>query len=204
MEKEYKYYVFEFSGSTERIRYSGENAYQLPPVEISQGPTRIEEPTDKEAIIGSEEIATLNYNATQIAQDIEKEISRIFRSSATAQAEIRFYEGSIIIEGTIMIMSWLGPIAFAAGTKALESVLSDTVEVAIKRVLQQAFRKLGISAEPVRKIDVNPQGAPVTEPSQPAKVQQTNEFQILPVLTVTNTIILMLLLIIQLVAVLSR
>jgi hypothetical protein len=136
----------------------------------------------------------------------------------TVQADIRFYEGSIIIEGTILIMSWLGPIALAAGKKAFEAEFSRVVEVATQRVLQTAFRIAELNIAPVRKLEVTPQNVPEpqnvapvrpqdsqsTSPGPASTLPPTTLSQYLPLLTVANTVVLFFLLILQVMALLPK
>jgi hypothetical protein len=187
MNKEFQLYVFEFEGTSETV------PQQLPTADY---PTDL--PEDSEVIF------TLNEQASKIAEDLEREIMRFFRSSATVQAEIRFYEGSIIIQGTILIMSWLGPIAIAAGKKAFEEEFARVVQVATQRVLQRALQKFAPTAEPLQKIDVSAQAAPsapqitaLDTGTELSPTIQPNPFRILPTLMMINVGLMVIVLFLQ-------
>jgi hypothetical protein len=183
MAKEFQLYVFEFEGTAETI----------------PSPSNKPQPVSD---MGA--VSKLNMKSKEIAENIEKEIARFFRSSASVQAEVRFYEGSIIIEGTLLIMSWLGPIALTAGVKAFEIAFARVVEVAIQRVLQRVLLDNNIVAEPIRKVDVRSQAITpqLEEPeSKPAREQlpgaRSNMFGNRPTLMSINTVLLLIILALQ-------
>jgi hypothetical protein len=183
MAKEFQLYVFEFEGTAETI------------------PSPSNKP---QSVSDMGAVSKLNMKSKEIAENIEKEIARFFRSSASVQAEVRFYEGSIIIEGTLLIMSWLGPIALTAGVKAFEIAFARVVEVAIQRVLQRVLLDNNIVAEPIRKVDVRSQAITpqLEEPeSKPAREQlpgaRSNMFGNRPTLMSINTVLLLIILALQ-------
>jgi hypothetical protein len=143
-------------------------------------------------------VTSLNENADQIGLEIEKEIAHFLRSSATIHAEVRFYEGSIVVEGTILILSWLGPLALSAGKKAFEAEFSRVVQVGVQRVLQRWIQPLAPSAQPMR-IEVETQESATASALNPPPEAQsfltTNLSTIMAAYIVASTIMLLLLLV---------
>jgi hypothetical protein len=200
MPNELQMFVFTFEGSTE-----------LHPLEPS---------------IEGESIGTLNEHADEVAKRLEKEIGRFFRASMSVQAEVRFYEGSLLVEGTVILLGYLGSLALAAGRKTFEAQFSNVIEIATQRVMQWAFRTLipQANAEPMRHIEVTPQTMPLAEPTEEQRPAATSVAQQQPVsgsppaavpaqvapternlywLTIGNTILLLIVVVIELALVFS-
>ena len=134
----------------------------------------------------------LNKNADIIAQDIEKELAKLlFKSSTQVKAEVRFYEGSILIQGTVILLSWLGSTILTAGKSAIEEEITRLVKTVVQRVINKALQGF---TDPLRNIQV------VAHPPSPyenATIQQGNTTfsSYLPSLIVTNSILLVLIII---------
>jgi hypothetical protein len=76
----------------------------------------------------------LNGRADEIAQTIEREVRRLMPlGGITAQADICFYSGSIILEGSVALLCW-------AGRTALEPIRDELANV-IKTVTRRAVNK---------------------------------------------------------------
>jgi hypothetical protein len=145
----------------------------------------------------SEAVEKLNSHSDEIAQELQKEIRRLFRSSVTVQAELTFHEGSIIVEGTIIVMSWLGPLALAAAKKAVEEEFSRVIGVVTKRILQRAVRRIVSSFNAVvGDIKVNYETAGFSAESGKTGRQSSN----LMLFTIANSIMLLALVVIQLIS----
>jgi len=155
----------------------------------------------------SQAVDILNKNSDQISQDLEKEIRRLFRSSVTVQAEISFQQGSIIATGAIVVIKWLGPVALAAAKSAVESEFSSIIKILIKRVLQRSFGEfIPRFHAVVGDIDLMPESGDAsggtTVPAESVKPYRLTSRLFL--LTVANSTILVILLIIQLLVAFRR
>lgn len=222
-------YTFSIHGFAETEPAPGEQPYIAALDNDVPGSPDNEPAYRREDRIASVAVHNLNQNAGELATDLEKEISRVLRGFVSVQAELRFYEGSFLIEGTVLIVSWLGPIALAAGKRVVEAELSKIVEVATRRVLQRALRQLAPGAAPVQQLSVNPATIPEPEPpvaAQPAtppppasEPQRSPEqpqspdtsamgwadrYIGLPTLIFLNTVLLLLLIIVQIAALVER
>ena len=121
------------------------------------------------ATFESEVVSKLNERSDEIASEIQREVGRLFRlfgpTPANVQADINFYEGTIVVEGTIILIGgWLGGVALQAAEKALVTELSQrmtevsrAIGIAAQRVLRKALRNeaQGAQFEPFR-VDVTP------------------------------------------------
>ena len=156
----------------------------------------------------SQAVDILNKNSDQISQDLEKEIRRLFRSSVTVQAEISFQQGSIIATGAIVVIKWLGPVALAAAKSAFESEFSSIIKILIKRVLQRSFGEfIPRFHAVVGDIDLMPESGDAsggtTVPAESVKPAYRLTSRLF-LLTVANSTILVILLIIQLLVAFRR
>jgi hypothetical protein len=120
-------------------------------------------------------VESLNNNAEQVAQDLEREINRLLRLPITVQAEVRFYKaGSIDVLGTIsfIIIPWLATRVWAAVESVLEQGFTQVLEVAVRRVLQPFMRLHAPHTAPMRDIRVTPQPVrDMTVTPQPTRAQ---------------------------------
>lgn len=119
-----------------------------------------------------EELATvekLNVLSGEICADIERQIRKLAGPEVMVQAEMSFSPGSIVIEGTVILLYWSGSLIL----EAVKKEVGDLVRVPIKRVLAEVLTELG--GNPSRlEIEASvrsrpPEGASVTEMLAPAK-----------------------------------
>jgi hypothetical protein len=180
---------------------------------LFQTAAQLSRPAAQRSDISTDEnsVRELNEKADETAQNLQREIARLLRSSASVQAEIRFYEGSIIFEGTISLIYWLAPIVLASARKAFEDGLTHIIGVATRRVLQPVLRERAPQAEPLRNIEVTPQ--PVVSAATPSAARSLPSFlQRIPtfdssglfLLFMTLTSLTLLVLIILLIIILVR
>ena len=145
--------------------------------QLFQAAAQLSRPEDERTDFPTDEksVRDLNEKADEIAQNLQREIARLLRSSATVQAEIRFYEGTIILEATITtIISGLTSILLASARKSFEDGLTHIIGAATRRVLQPVLRELAPQAEPIRNIEVTPQ--PVVSGSTPSVARSLPSF----------------------------
>jgi hypothetical protein len=171
MPNELQMFVFAFDGSTEvHPRPAPAIAANRPTPDADDEPRQKPRPAAPVVHTEAEFVGILNEHADEIAKRLEKEIGRFFRASMSVQAEVRFYEGSLIVEGTIILLGYLGSLAFTAGRKAFEAEFSNVIEIATQRVMQWAFRTFipHANAEPMRRIEVTAQPSMLAEqPPEP-------------------------------------
>ena len=198
---------FDFTGSAEERRetYDDENGA---------------EQIDRSALNynrKSKLISRLNERSDEIAQDIQREVGRILRpiwgGSITVQAEVRFLEGSLVIEGTVIAMAVgaLGSIGAQAAQQALAGTLSKLLETSIQRVAQRWLRQAGPDAARFEPFKVNGQMHTIqqvnTQPTAQENTQNASReagessatwlFPAIAVTTFVNTVLLAVLLTIQ-------
>jgi hypothetical protein len=81
----------------------------------------------------------LNERAEEMAQAIERELRRLMLGGGiTVQADISFHSGSIILEGSVVLLCW-------AGRTALEPIrdeLADCIKTITRRVVNRAINAL--------------------------------------------------------------
>jgi len=94
-------------------------------------------------------IEKLNGEADRIASEIQAEIQKHV-SFATVQAEISFSRGSLLVAGTISLLSWVGIVAFETIKDELAQVIRVTVKRIIGRVCnnQRVFGPMEINVTP--------------------------------------------------------
>ena len=102
---------------------------------------------DKTARLSPEEaeranIQELNAKSGEICTEIERQIKKLVGPEISVQAEMSFSPGSIVIEGTIILLCWSGSLVLEAVNKEI----ADLVRVPIKRVLAEVLTSLGGNA----------------------------------------------------------
>jgi hypothetical protein len=81
----------------------------------------------------TELLGDLTRKAETIGRTIERELRRILPPTVTVQANIQFEEGSVLVAGTVALLSWAAPIVRDAAKKEL----GELVKLAIKRVISR-------------------------------------------------------------------
>jgi hypothetical protein len=151
-------------------------------------PTRGEELTAPPEYL--EELATvekLNAASGEICAEIERQIKKLIGPEISIQAEISFSSGSIIVEGTVILLCWSGNLLL----EGLKKEVGDLVRVPIKRVLAEVLTQVGGNASrleietSVRSRSV--ERAPTMETLAPAKAGSMVQ---LPVWTNTALVII--------------
>jgi hypothetical protein len=174
MPNELQIFVFEFEGSIET------NPSQNPQTEIPYSE--------------SQAIEKLNKHSEEINQDLQKEIKRFVRAPATVQAEVTFRQGSLLVEGAIIISYWLGSLAFTAAKQAFEAEFTRIVGIIVKRVVQRALTLWAPEFNSViERLEIMPQPASPLAKSSQELARPVN----LRSWTMINTIFLILLLVTQ-------
>jgi hypothetical protein len=109
-------------------------------------------------------VSLLNKEAGSIASDIEREIRRVLGPQFSVQAEISFATGSIIIEGTVLLLCWTG----TAALEGLKREIAELVRVPVKRLLVEVLGDLGVDASGL-EISASVRGtSPARSTAQPA------------------------------------
>ncbi len=104
----------------------------------------IAETKEQKAQAEKNKISDLSRMADDIADDIQREVRKVLMHRFAIQAEVGFSRGSIIVTGTVILISWAGPLI----TDAVKKELSEIVGVAVRRVMGRVFSDFGIDWEP--------------------------------------------------------
>jgi hypothetical protein len=170
-------------------------------------------------------LAYLNEHSSEMAQQINAGMRKMLPQYAhfTVETEISFFEGSLIIAGSVILAatwSFLQPILVESAKKALETAfetgLSQLIESAVKRVVSSWLPKfpksmpggmlprlsepMQVSAKLVKNIST---GTVDNQPSQQTPPQQTPTQQTIPLyfrgLVLADTLLLLIIIIASLV-----
>jgi hypothetical protein len=140
-------------------------------------------------------IHKLNDASEKIAGDIQHEI-RTLIPRCSVQADIFFYEGSLIVIGSVVLTFLLSTLS-ASVQKELELQFTQLIEFAIKRVLRRRIKEAGAEVTEPIELDVNQSSANVRdEPTNPPVNQRVVPQYFVPLL-IANTLLLLIVLILQ-------
>ena len=98
------------------------------------GKTEIIFPPSNEQKDMSIEVNKLNAKAEVIAERIEREVRKHMPPYVSVQANIQFESGSLIITGTVALLSWVGSIVFNAAKDEVEQQFSSLIKSSVQRV----------------------------------------------------------------------
>jgi hypothetical protein len=102
--------------------------------------------------------SALNKRSQDIAASIESEMRRMFPGT-TVQAEVSFRKGSLLLEGSVVLVSWAGALVL----EAARAEISEVLRVAFRRTITNALNDL-----PARlSSDVGAMEMTVTETRRP-------------------------------------
>lgn len=87
-------------------------------------------------------VQELNAKSGEICAEIERQIKKLVGPEVSVQAEMSFSLGSIVIEGTIILLCWSGSLVL----EAVKKEIGELVRVPIKRVLAEVLTDLGGNA----------------------------------------------------------
>lgn len=111
-------------------------------------------------------LSSLVDTTEQVAQQIEEELQSLLPPFTTVRAEVRFYQGSLLMAGTVVLVNWAGSIVFKAAKDTIEEQLSSVIKMTIQRVFTRVLsrpdvpRIFGTTA-----VVVNPQTSSYQAPS---------------------------------------
>lgn len=111
---------------------------------------------DVKAQLNQNAVNKLNDFADEFNSEIEKEIKRVLKSNITVQSEILFRTGSIVLSGTVALISWGGAAVINALQKELESQITTLVKMSVQRVVNKIIRTNMTGALPTLKpVEIN-------------------------------------------------
>ena len=87
-------------------------------------------------------IRKLNKNVEYISSQLEKEIKRSLPPDLSVECEVSFRVGSIIMSGTVLLLTWTGGVFASAAKKQLEKHFGQVIEFAVKKVFSRALQDL--------------------------------------------------------------
>ena len=79
----------------------------------------------------------LNRRSQEIAASIESEMRRLLPGT-TVQAEVSFRKGSLLLEGSVVLLSWAGTLVL----EAARAEISEVLRVAFRRTIVNALNDL--------------------------------------------------------------
>ena len=166
-----------------------------------QGYVETQSKTNSEAPWDTDVVSKLNHDAPKIIKEMLDELGRLLPSFPSIEMHIEFYEGSIGWAGILVI---LGTVADIGGTIDLATRLAQLIRLVIKRILQRRFRNLGVPLASPIQVDVtaqptNGQAVVAAQITRDENVMRSNvpwSFAVL-ILTVVNTLLLLVLLGVQ-------
>jgi hypothetical protein len=87
-------------------------------------------------------VSELNKRAQEIAASIESEMRRVLPGT-TVQAEVSFRKGSLLLEGSVVLLSWAGGLVL----EAARAEISEVLRVAFRRTITNALNNLSAAPE---------------------------------------------------------
>jgi hypothetical protein len=103
----------------------------------------------------------LNKQSQEIAASIESEMRRMLVAHAgiTVQAEVAFRRGSLLLEGSVVLLSWAGSLVL----EALRAEIGEVIKVAFRRAISNVLNAMPALAT----ADVGAMDMTVTEMRRP-------------------------------------
>jgi hypothetical protein len=87
-------------------------------------------------------VSELNKRSQEIAASIESEMRRVLPGT-TVQAEVSFRKGSLLLEGSVVLLSWAGGLVL----EAARAEISEVLRVAFRRTITNALNNLSAAPE---------------------------------------------------------
>lgn len=96
-------------------------------------------------------VMVMNNDADAICDKIEREVKKLLPPTVTVQANVQFEEGSLILSGTVAVLSWGGSVVFQTIKGEIEEQLAGLVKIAVQRVMnrQMTTHKMFRSLRPM-------------------------------------------------------
>ncbi|WNG44010.1 hypothetical protein F0U60_07810 [Archangium minus] len=149
-------YAFAFRGSAGRIRFKNGSPHSQANIDVDapSSPSNSQEPSSERdhSVKAAQE---LNQIADEVAERIESELRKHFPPSVRVQAEVRFAPGSLVVEGTVLLLGSLGRTALQTVSEEAGKALSELIRMGLQRVLnsflgasERAFVLESLSLEP--------------------------------------------------------
>ena len=91
-------------------------------------------------------VSNLNANADDVARNIERETRRLVRSlgavqAPLVQAEVEFHEGTIVVEGSVLIVGLLGLFTYDVAKDVVAGEIAQLLRTQIRRTLLPKLRE---------------------------------------------------------------
>ena len=111
----------------------------------------------------------MNKKSNEIASNLENELRRLMPlgSGISAQAEISFRPGSIILEGSVILLCWAGKVALEPIRDELASIIRTATRRVLLRLLEYSLhiREMTLDVAPMP-------GTPSSAPERPHAAEQ--------------------------------
>ncbi|WNG33548.1 hypothetical protein F0U61_07885 [Archangium violaceum] len=149
-------YAFAFRGSAGRIRFENgfPHSQAKTDADASSSPSNSQKPPS-ERVHSVKAAQELNQIADEVSERIESELRKHFPPSVRVQAEVRFAPGSLVVEGTVLLLESLGRTALQTVSEEAGKALSELIRMGLQRVLnsflgapERAFVLESLTLEP--------------------------------------------------------
>ena len=92
-------------------------------------------------------LSILNEDSVSMSKEVEQKLKGLLPPFFDVQAEFRFASGSLIVTGTVAILSWAGSVALKAASQELEAQLKDVVKIVVQKAMASFVSKHDLSAK---------------------------------------------------------
>ncbi|MBO0754259.1 MAG: hypothetical protein J2P54_00225 [Bradyrhizobiaceae bacterium] len=92
-------------------------------------------------------VSKLNGTADTIAEGIEREVKKFLPPEIGVQAHVQFYVGSVLLTGTVALVTWAGSIITQAAREEVEKQLGGFVKTAVQRVMSRVLGEQWLSTQ---------------------------------------------------------
>jgi hypothetical protein len=136
MSDEFQISVFSVSG---RVDVQPRRPIENPPEKKNQSPPERTDDDERKTRLELERsvASELNKRSQEIAASIESEMRRVLPGT-TVQAEVSFRKGSLLLEGSVILLSWAGALVL----EAARAEISEVLRVAFRRTIANALNDL--------------------------------------------------------------
>ena len=113
-------------------------------------------PTESKETSIRELIEQMNGMAEELCYQIERDLTKMMPPYVTVRADLQFESGSLLLSGTVAILSWVGNKALDALKEQAQEQLSALVKMAVQRVMNRTLASIA------PRVDLGPMDMTVT------------------------------------------
>jgi hypothetical protein len=86
-------------------------------------------------------VGKMSSRSDEVAEQIERAVKKLMPPHVSVQASIRFEPGSLLVYGTVALLSWAGSIVFDVAKEEATRQLAGLIKMVVERVLSGALRQ---------------------------------------------------------------